>query len=330
MKVLYVVRRSAREDIFPTQKLEELKKLAEVEVTYSTDQQTIKEKVSNVDIIIAATQIITSEIINAAKKLKMIQVTSAGFERLDVAAAAANGVIICNVSGANAISVVELCFGMILDLARRISSTDRLMRAGGWEKAEPERHFDVRNCTLGIVGLGAIGSYMAKIGKYGFDMMVLAYDPYISEDRAELVGAKLVDLPTLMKESDIVTIHVPFSEATRHLIGEKELGLMKPTAILVNSARGALVDEQALIKVLSDRKISGAGLDVFEIEPLPQESPIRKLENVVLYPHGASTISTSKHMYDFAVENVIRVARGQSPLNIQNPRTYYTSPKWVK
>jgi len=204
------------------------------------------------------------------------------------------------------------------------------MRDGGWERLEPERQFVIRYKTLGIVGLGTIGTRMAQIAKYGFDMNVIATDPYITGDKAGLCGAELVDLPTLMKESDVVTVHVPLSASTRHLIGERELRLMKPSAIIINSSRGPVVDEEALIRVLVEKRISGAGLDVFETEPLPKESPLRRLENVVIAPHIGSTSGTVKHMFEVAFDNVIRVASGKQPMNIQTPKTYFTSLKWEK
>jgi phosphoglycerate dehydrogenase-like enzyme len=169
---------------------------------------------------------------------------------------------------------------------------------------------------------------MAQIGMNGFKLKILACDPYITGDRAAQFGGKLVDLSTVMSESDIITIHTPLNEETRHMIGEKELRLMKSTAIFINASRGPVVDEQALIKVLQEGKISGAGLDVFETEPLPKDSPLRQLENVVLVPHIGSTPGSLRHMLEVSVENVLRVAKGQAPLRIQTPGTYYTSTKW--
>lgn len=326
MKVLIVAGRWAQA-IEQSPSLAELKKLADVEATYTSDQNEIKEKAADVDVIITGAPI-TADIINAAPKLKMIQTTSVGYERIDVKAATENGVIVCNVVAANANSVAELCFGLILSLARRISAHDRSLRAGGWGRVDLERQVQIRSTTLGIVGLGSIGSRMAQIGKNGFNLNILACDPYITGDRAEQFGGRLVDLPTVMSESDIITIHTPLNEETRHMIGEKELRLMKPTAIFINASRGPVVDEQALIKVLQESRISGAGLDVFETEPLPKDSPLRQLENVVLVPHIGSTPGALRHMLEVSVENVLRVAKGQSPLRIQTPDTYYTSAKW--
>lgn len=326
MKVLLVSGPWAK-DFRKTKNFETLRRLAETKMIDTTDQQVIKDNASDVDVIITGGPPISADVINAAKKLKMIQVTSVGYDHVDEAAAIANGAIICNVAEANANSVVELCFGMILDLVRRISAHDRLMRSGGWDRIDMERQIEIHHKTLGIVGFGAIGSRMAQIGR-AFDMRILAYDPYIIGERADQLGAKLVDLPTLLRESDVITIHVPLNKETRHMIGEKDFALMKPTAIFINASRGPVVDEEALIKALKEEKISGAGLDVFEKEPLPQDSPLRKLENVVIVPHIGSSFEALGHMTDVAVENVIRVAEGKEPLRIKTPEVYYSSRKW--
>jgi D-3-phosphoglycerate dehydrogenase len=326
VKVLFVAGRWAQ-DIEKSEKLKELRKHAKVDVALSGEEKQLIEKVEDVDVIITGGPI-TAAVINAAPKLKMIQTTSVGFEYIDEGAAAARGVIICNVAGVNANSVVELDFGMILDIARRIGAHNRLMREGGWARVEVERQVEIRNGTIGIVGLGAIGSRMAQFATQGFNMKVLAYDPYITEARAQQFNARLVDLETLFRESDIVSIHIPLNDETRHMIGEKLLRLMKPTAIFVSSARGPIVDEKALIKVLQEKKISGACLDVYEAEPLPKESPLRALDNVSLVPHIGSTPGIMVEMRETAVWNVLRVAKGESPLNVQTPKVYYTSHKW--
>ena len=327
MKVLFVAGRWAQ-DVDKSERLRELRKYATVEVALSGEEKHLIEKVGDVDVIITGGPI-TAAVINAAPKLRMIQTTSVGFEYIDEAVAAANGVIISNVAGVNANSVVELVFGMILDIARRIGAHNRLMRDGGWGRVEVERQVEIRGSTIGIVGLGAIGSRIAQFATQAFNMNVLANDPYITEARAQQFNAKLVDIETLFKESDIVTIHVPLNDETRHMIGEKLLRLLKPTAIFVSSARGPIVDEEALIKVLQEKRISGACLDVYEKEPLPKDSPLRTLDNVSLVPHIGSTPGILVVMRETAVWNVIRVAKGELPLNVQTPNVYYSSPKWV-
>ncbi len=327
MKILFVAGRWAQ-DIEKSERLKELRKRATVDVALSGEEKELIEKVGDVEVIITGGPI-TAAVIKAAPKLKMIQTTSVGFDYIDEAAAAAKGVIICNVAGVNANSVVELDFGMILDIARRIGAHNRLMREGGWGRVDVERQVEIRNSTIGIVGLGAIGSRMAQFAKAAFNMKVLAYDPYITEARAQQFNAELVDIETLFKKSDIVSIHVPLNDETRHMIGERLLRLMKQTAIFVSSARGPIVDEEALIKVLQEKRISGACIDVYEMEPLQRDSPLRSLNNVSIVPHIGSTPGIMVEMRETAVWNVLRVANGEAPLNIQTPKVYYTSPKWA-
>ena len=328
MKVLFVAGRWAQ-DIVSSEKLKDLRKLAKVEITESNDERVLIEKAKDVDVIITGGPI-TAGVINHAEKLRMIQTTSVGYEYIDGEAAANKGVIICNVAGVNANSVVELAFGMILNIARRITEHNILMKDGGWGRVEPERQIEIRNSTIGIIGLGAIGSRMAHFAKHAFNMNILACDPYITEARASQFNAKLVDLQTLMKESDIVTVHVPLTEETFHMVGENELRLMKSTAIFVNTSRGPVVDETGLIKVLREKKISGAAIDVYETEPLPKDSPLRKLDNVSIVPHIGSTPGILNKMRETAVGNVIRVAQGLSPMNVQTLKTFYLNEKWPK
>lgn len=328
MKILFIARRW-------TQNVEDLNKLkvltdkSEVHLTHEKDQCVLSKMVEDVDVIITQAPL-SAEIINQAKRLKMIQTTTVGYNQIDMGAAEKNGVIICNVAEANANSVAELVFGLILNVARRISAHDRLLRDGGWARYHIERQVEIHGSTLGIIGLGAIGSRVAQIGKNAFNMRILACDPYIIPERAEQFGGKLVDMETLLKESDIVTTHTPLTEETRHLIGERELGLMKPTAIFINTSRGSVVDEKALIKVLKKEKISGAGLDVFENEPIEKDSPLRSLDNVVMTPHIGPTPRSSRHMLEVAIDNVLRVVEGKEPFRIMTPETYYSSEKWKK
>ncbi|MBN2334081.1 3-phosphoglycerate dehydrogenase [Candidatus Bathyarchaeota archaeon] len=328
MKILFIAGRWAQ-NIEESKNYKALAEKADVYLTSETDQDILAAKAEDVDIIITGAPV-SAKIINRAKRLKMIQTTSVGYDSIDMDAAASNGVILCNVAEANANSVAELVFGLVLDVARRISAHDRLLRNGGWGRFHVERQVEIRGGTLGIIGLGAIGSRVAQIGKYAFNMRVLACDPYIIADRAEQFGGKLVDMETLLKESDVVTTHTPLNDETRHLIGERELKLMKPTAILINTSRGPVVDEKALIKALKQERISGAGLDVFETEPLEKDSPLRSLDNAVIIPHIGSTPGALRYMLEVASDNVLRVVEGKEPFRIKTPDTYYTSEKWKK
>lgn len=328
MKILFVKGRWAQ-DIEKSEKFKKLESIAEVEVTVEIDRKLMRKKARDVEAIITGAPI-SAEVIKAARKLKLIQTTSVGYDHIDLEAAKNNGVILCNVAEANANSVAELTFGLILDLARRISAHDRLMRSGGWQRVDRDRQVQIRHGTLGIVGLGAIGSRVAQIGRNAFDMRVLTNDPYIISERADQFGGRLTDLSTVMKESDVITVHIPLNKETRHMIGMKELSLLKPTAIFINTSRGPVVDEAALIQILKEGRIGGAGLDVYETEPLPEDSPLRTLENVVMTPHIGSTPGAIWHMIEVSIENVIRVVDGKEPFRIQTPDVYYSSTKWSK
>ena len=328
MKVLFIGGRWVRH-LEQSEKLKELKKYAEIEITSETDQKALAEKARDVDVISTGAPV-TATIIEAAKKLILIQTTTVGYNRIDMTSAIENGITICNVAEANANSVAELVFGLIINVARRISAHDHHMKSGNWGRVDYERQVQIRHKTLGIVGLGAIGSRVAQIGKNAFDMEVLACDPYIINERADQFGGKLVDLHTLMTEADVVTVHVPLNEETKQMIGLEELNLLKPSAIFINTSRGPVVDEEALITILKEKRISGAGLDVFENEPLPKDSPLRALDNVVLVPHIGSAFDASKRMVEVAMENVLRVAKGLKPFRIKTPEIYYTSPRWKK
>jgi lactate dehydrogenase-like 2-hydroxyacid dehydrogenase len=242
-----------------------------------------------------------------------------GYENVDVEAATRRGIMVCNTGGVNAEAVAELAWGLILCLARQIPGGDSLMRNGGWGRFHGEKHVTLWGKTLGIIGFGAIGQRVALKGRLAFNMRVIAHDPYIVPEVVDALGGKMVPLEELLRESDVVSIHVPLMESTRHLIGEKELGTMKKTAFLVNTARGAIVDEKALVQALVENKISGAGLDVFENEPLLSDSPLRKMDNVVMLSHVGTDPETGKKMVSAAVENMIRFVRGERPARIVNP-----------
>jgi lactate dehydrogenase-like 2-hydroxyacid dehydrogenase len=300
--------------------LAELEKLAELEFLEKPDKEMIARKIARADILVPGYSIpITEEIMDAAKKLRLIQVVSVGYENIDAEAATRKGIMVCNTGGVNAEAVAELTWGLILCLARQIPGGDRLMRNGGWGRFLGEKHMTVWGKTLGIIGFGAIGQRVALKGRLAFNMRVIGYDPYITSEVVDTVGGGMVSLEELLRDSDVVSIHVPLMESTRHLIGEKELGTMKASAFLINTARGAVVDEKALIKALKEKKISGAGLDVFETEPLQSDSMLRKMDNVVMVSHIGTDPETGKKMASAAVENMMRFVRGERPMRIVNP-----------
>jgi phosphoglycerate dehydrogenase-like enzyme len=248
----------------------------------------------------------------------MIQTFAVGYDNIDDKAATKRGIMVCNTGGSNAESVAELTWGLILGLARQIPGGDRLMRSGEWGRFKSESHVLMWGKTLGIVGFGAIGRIVGNIGRLAFNMNLIVNDPFITPETVDFYAGRLVSLNTVMKESDVVSIHVPLSDSTRHIIGERELRLMKPTAIIVNTARGAIMDEAALIKCLKEGVIAGAGLDVFEIEPLPIDSPLRSMDNVIQVSHIGTCPEALKRMFAAGVENVTRFLRGEKPMRIVN------------
>lgn len=298
----------------------ELERLTDIEFLPAQDKETLMEKVVDADVLIPPFRIpVTEDVIKAGKKLKLIQVTSVGYENVDVDAATKRGIMVCNVGGVNAEAVAELAWGLILCLARQIPGGDRLMRDGRWGRFLGERHTTVWGKTLGIIGFGAIGQRVALKGRLAFNMRLLASDPYIVPEMVDAFGGRMVSLEELLKESDVVSVHVPLMESTRHLIGDKELRMMKPTAFLINTSRGGVIDEEALVKCLQENVIGGAGLDVFEVEPLPSDSPLRKLDNVVMVSHIGTDPETGRRMGEVAIENIRRFIGGERPMRIVNP-----------
>lgn len=265
-----------------------LKGFAEVQVATGLTPAELIERLNGREVLVvrSATKV-TKEVIEASKQLKVIARAGAGLDNIDVKAAEARGIKVLNAPEALTAAVAELVFAHMLAWARHLPRADSGMKAGRWEKAQLMGS-ELRGKTLGIVGTGRIGRAVGYKAK-AFSMNLLAYDIVQSPEFAERAGAKYVDLETLLRESDFVTLHVPLVPGTKHVIGKRELELMKPTAVLINTSRGEIIDERALVEALRARKIAGACLDVYEREP-PHDSPLLKLSNVVLTPHlGAST-----------------------------------------
>ncbi|WP_048150563.1 D-2-hydroxyacid dehydrogenase [Palaeococcus ferrophilus] len=285
---------------------------AGLEVVYEEypSQERLLELVGDVEaIIVRSKPKVTREVIDAAPGLKVIGRAGVGLDNVDVEYARGKGIEVVNSPGASSRSVAELAIALIFNVARKVAFADRKMREGVWAKKQA-MGMELEGKTLGVVGFGRIGYSVAKIAR-ALGMEVLLYDPYPNEERAKEVGGKFVELETLLKESDVVTLHVPLIDATYHLINEERLRLMKKTAILINAARGAVVDTNALVKALQEGWIAGAGLDVYEEEPLPKDHPLTKLDNVVLTPHiGASTVEAQMRAGVEVAEKVVKVLKG--------------------
>ncbi|QOR94983.1 hydroxyacid dehydrogenase [Thermosphaera chiliense] len=262
----------------------------EVSVVEEPPEEELARLIKGFDgLIVRSKPLVTRKVIESADRLKVIARAGVGLDNIDVEAAKEKGITLINAPESSTQSVAELAVGLMLAVARKIAFSDRKMREGYWAKKEA-MGVELSGKTLGVIGAGRIGSAVARIAKYGFNMHILYYDVSCREDLSKELGAECVSIEELLKRSDIVTIHVPLLPETRHMINEQRLRLMKKTAILINTSRGAVVDTAALVKALSEGWIAGAGLDVFEEEPLPRDHPLTKLENVVLTPHiGAST-----------------------------------------
>jgi D-3-phosphoglycerate dehydrogenase len=261
-------------------------------------------------------------VMEASPELKVISRLGVGVDNVELAAATEHGIVVTITLEANVNATADLTFALIMAVARRIPQLDRIMREGHWQLVIAE---DVSEKTLGIVGLGRIGKAVARRAR-GFDMKILACDKMQDPVFADEYGICYVSLQELLSSSDFVTIHLSPSPQTVKFIGETELNLMKPTAFLINASRGVIVDETALIRALQEGWIAGAGLDVYEKEPL-KESPLLTLSNVVLTPHiGGATSPALRAMSWRSAENVVQVLRGQKPMGVVNPEVYTLGP----
>jgi len=247
-------------------------------------------------------------------RLRLLVTTGMRNAAIDLAAAAERGVLVCGTGGLP-YPTAELAWGLILSLVRRIPREDRATRDGRWQET---LGLGLNGKTLGVLGLGTLGSRVARVGR-AFEMEVLAWSRHLTAERAAEVGATRVERDELLARADVVTIHLVLGDRTRGLIGARELGLMKPTAYLVNTARGPIVDEAALVAALREGKIAGAGLDVFDEEPLPPDHPLRRLPNTVITPHlGYVTEETYRVFYGQALEDVEAYLRG-APIRVLRP-----------
>ena len=251
----------------------------------------------------------------AAPKLKLIQLLSAGYDRADIAAARRARVPIANNGGANAVAVAEHALMLMLAVCRRLPLQHANVGSGRWRGNEAPRVHELRGRTLGIVGLGTIGKKTARLAR-AFGLAVRYYDvARLTEDAEDALGVRFRLLGEILRSSDVVSLHVPLNPSTRGLVGAREIALLKPTAVLVNTSRGPVVDEAALTEALGEGRIAGAGLDVFDQEPPDADNPLFSLDNVVLTAHLAGpTVESGPARLRNAFDNVERVERGEPPL----------------
>lgn len=278
-------------------------------------QKQLKDAFKTADIVCATvTDAITKSVIGSSPRTKLIANFGVGFNHIDLAAARAAGIVVTNTPGVLTAATAEIAMTLLLMAARRTAEGDRLVRAGLWEGWHPTHMLStqVSNKTLGIVGMGRIGLAVARQARHGFGMKIL-YSGNSRKDQAceAELNARNVDMDTLLQQSDFISLHCPATPDTRHLIDQQALDAMQPHAFLINTARGEIVDQNALIQALKEKRIAGAGLDVYENEPNISPS-LLNLENVVLLPHmGSNTIETRDAMGRCAVENVTAFIEGE-------------------
>jgi len=279
------------------------------------------EALKDVDAVLCGNDLqVNDAMLGMAPRLKAVAKMGVGLDTVDIKAASIHNAIVFNTPGANNQAVADHTFGLILSLARKIVFYDQSLRDKRWEHAKI-MGIEIWQKTIGLIGLGAIGRCVALRAK-GFQMKVVAYDPFWPEEFADKHGIKKMEIDDLLKVSDIVSLHLPLTEENRGIINEKTLQSMKPTALLINAARGEIVKEKDLYNALKDNVIAGAGLDVFENEP-PTNSPLLKLDNVVMTPHiAAFTHDAMNNMCTGIANQLIEYAKGNKPAHIVNPEVF--------
>jgi glyoxylate reductase len=270
------------------------------------------------------TDTIDDEILAANRDLRIVANFAVGFNNIDVAAATRRKIPVTNTPGVLTETTADMAFALLMAAARRVAEGDRFVRTRAWQGWGPLQFLgtDVTGATLGLVGLGRIGRAMVSRAK-GFDMKVIYWNrTRLSDDEEASLGVTYCDMDQLLRQSDFVSLHVALNDQTRHLIGPQQLSSMKSTACIINSARGPVIDEKALVEALQSGSIAAAGLDVYEQEPL-LEPELYDLPNAVIVPHlGSATIGTRTRMGNMAVENCLVACRGERPRNLVNPQVF--------
>ncbi len=313
----------------PQEGLDMLKGRFEVSVWSSEHPPSTKEIIDEArnceGLITLLSDPIDADILSQLPNLKVIAQYAVGYDNIDVKEATRRGIIVTNTPGVLTETTADLTWSLIMSTTRRIVEADQYIREGNWKVAwGPELLLgsDVHGATLGLVGMGRIGRAVAKRAQ-GFNMRILFHSRSHNEEIADLedlVGAQATSLDTLLRESDVVSIHVPLTSETHHMIGEEELKQMKKGSILVNTSRGQVVDQDALYSALSSGHLGGAGLDVFREEPIPKDSPLLGLSKVVLVPHiGSASNKTRATMATMCAKNIMLALNGERPPNIVNP-----------
>lgn len=322
---VYITRRIAQEA------LDMISQVAEIErwpQELPPPYRVLLKKVRDVEGLLALlTDRIDAALMEAAPKLKVISNLAVGYDNIDVPEATKRNIVVGNTPGVLTETTADLTFALLMAAARRVVEADAFTRKGQWKTWEPMVMLgqDIHHATLGIAGLGRIGTEVAKRAK-GFDMKVIYWDLQRQSEKESQLGVEYVpELPTLLSRSDFVSLHLPLSPQTHHLIGAREFAVMKPTAILVNTSRGPVIDQKALYEALKSHQIFAAAVDVTEIEPISPEDPLLTLDNIIITPHIASaSFTTRTNMATMAATNLIAGLGGQIPPHCVNPEAIRT------
>ena len=285
----------------------------EVVAEHIADEAELIERLRDSEVVVAMRERtpFPARVLAALPALRLLVTTGTVNASIDVAAAKQQGVTVCGTTGTGQ-AMPEITIGMIIALTRNFAQEDAAMRAGGWQHTIGP---GLAGLTLGVIGLGRLGVPVARLAQ-ALDMSVVAWSPNLTQERADPHGARAVDKMTLFAEADVVTIHMPLSDASRGLVGAAEFAQMKPTAYLVNTSRGPIVDEAALVDALRARRIAGAALDVYDVEPLPADHPLRSLRNTLLLPHiGYVTADNYRVWFSQVVEDIVAWTDG-SPVRV--------------
>ena len=302
---------------------------AEMEVwpdEYPPAPQVLRQKLADKDGVLSnIMDRLDGPTMDAAPNLKVISQLAVGLDNVDLAEATRRGILVGNTPGVLAKATADLAFALLMCAARRVSESERWVRNGEWKLAFHPQYWlgmDIHGSTLGIIGLGETGLEMARRGR-GFDMKLLYYSRSRKPDLEAQYGLEYADLPTLLATADFVSLHTALTPETRHLIGEPELRMMKPTAILINAARGPVVDSKALYRALKEKWIYAAGLDVTDPEPIPANDPLLTLDNVVITPHiGSAGTATRRNTMFLAARNLLAGLKGERLETCANPEVY--------
>ena len=326
--VVYITRK-----IFPEalDMIGEVAEIREWEGELAIPYETLLEQVKGVDgLLCMLSDRVDAAVIDAAPRLKVISNYAVGYNNIDIARATERGILVGNTPGVLSETTADLAFALLMAAARNIARADKYVRGGLWQVAwDPKMLLgqDIHHSTLGIIGLGRIGTEVARRAK-GFHMHVLYHNRTRREDMERELGVEYVTLPELLSRSDFISLHVPLTGDTDKMIGSAEFAMMKPTAILVNTSRGQVVDQKALYEALKSGQITAAAIDVTEAEPIPVDDPLLTLDNLTITPHiGSSSTATRTKMAVMVAENVIAGLQGEMLPNCVNPEAFRRGSK---